>query len=153
MKTFKIDGEIVKVDDALYSIIRLTGFSCVKRVDDRPCFCHGDVEVPLLQLCAPAYEGKMILPRDKSWWNCTAENAVYSMTTRTKAGGASSNYRGVCFVTSTGKFRADLRHPDGSNIYLGQHPTDVEAARAFDAEAWKHYGSYIDLNFPEEHIC
>jgi hypothetical protein len=151
MHSCKIDVKTIKIDDSLHAILDKVGIrSVLKIIDGTPHFVHGDVEVPLIQLCAVAHEGSTILPRDKDPLNCTAENAGYTLKSRQKSANASSCYRGVCFVAKTGKWRADLKHPDGSNLYLGRFIEEIGAARAFDKRAFQLYGKNIELNFPLE---
>lgn len=62
-----------------------------------------------------------------------------------------SGYKGVCFIARDGlskPWRSEIC-VDKSNIHLGYFATDVEAAKAYDAEAVARYGEFVNLNFPE----
>lgn len=65
----------------------------------------------------------------------------------------SSKYKGVWFAKAaahTAKpWRANLRI-NGRMTYVGSYPTEIEAARGYDAAAIAHYGAFASLNFPKE---
>lgn len=65
---------------------------------------------------------------------------------RRKLKPSTSAYKGV---TKGGyRWRAQL-FPRGKHIDLGYFKDEVEAAKAYDAEARKHYGEFALLNFPD----
>lgn len=57
-------------------------------------------------------------------------------------------YRGVTPIKGRPKFVANIR-VNFKQIYLGEHSTPEDAARAYDAAALKHFGEFARLNFPE----
>lgn len=60
-----------------------------------------------------------------------------------------SGYRGVSLYRRTGRWDARI-FVEGVTHCLGHHTTAEEAARAYDRAAYKFYGEFAYLNFPEE---
>lgn len=60
-----------------------------------------------------------------------------------------SGYRGVARHKPTGLWQAYI-HADGKHRSCGYFRDVVEAARARDLAAFKHFGEFARLNFPEE---
>lgn len=60
----------------------------------------------------------------------------------------SSKYKGVCWVAAPRrKWQVQLR-VEGKHRFIGNFVDEIEAARAYDAEALKTWGDYARLNFP-----
>jgi len=55
-----------------------------------------------------------------------------------------SKYKGVIF--SQNRFRAQITLGK-RNLYLGRYKSEIEAAKAYDEVAKKHYGEFANLNF------
>jgi len=62
--------------------------------------------------------------------------------------GASSKYKGVCWIKKTAQWRAMIQR-DGRPVFLGLFRSEVEAALAYDAAARDVFGEYACLNFPD----
>lgn len=60
-----------------------------------------------------------------------------------------SKLKGVYFQPSRRSFRAQIT-VDRRKINLGNYPTEVEAAHAYDNAARRHFGDFARLNFQEE---
>lgn len=60
---------------------------------------------------------------------------------------SSSGYRGVYFIKSTNKWKADIM-VNGERLSLGYFYKKEDAAKARDVAAIEHYGEYAALNFP-----
>ncbi|KAK4354016.1 hypothetical protein RND71_026210 [Anisodus tanguticus] len=64
----------------------------------------------------------------------------------------SHTYRGV-HQHPSGKWAAEIRETNGgTRICLGTFETRIDAARVYDAEAYKLYGENAKLNFPHRYI-
>jgi len=59
-----------------------------------------------------------------------------------------SQFRGVC-ITKTGKWRAVI-YVERKQHYLGVYETELQAAKAYDRAAKRHFGATAKLNFPED---
>ncbi len=68
-----------------------------------------------------------------------------NMLNARKRKGCTSRYKGVCWVRDRGKWGAYARL-HGKTVYLGLFPSEAGAARAYNAEAAKHYGPCARLN-------
>lgn len=66
---------------------------------------------------------------------------------RRKSSGKSSIYKGVSWRKNIGKWEAYITI-DGIQKNLGCYIEEIEAARAYDTAATKHFGVFANLNFP-----
>jgi hypothetical protein len=61
----------------------------------------------------------------------------------------SAKYRGVWFNKGRKRWRAAIRL-NGKPIHLGYFRDEIDAGKAYDKAAKKHYGQFAILNFPNE---
>lgn len=59
-----------------------------------------------------------------------------------------SKYRGVSWKAREGSWRAQISIGGQRSRFLGQWPTEEDAALAYDQAAREQYGEYARLNFP-----
>lgn len=77
--------------------------------------------------------------------DCThAENLANSSSTK----GSTSRFLGVSWSKKSAKWSAIIS-PNGKTIALGRFASEIEAAKAYDDAARKHFGEFANLNFPE----
>jgi hypothetical protein len=66
--------------------------------------------------------------------------------------GSSSQFKGVCWDKSAGKWVAHGRDDDKRQVHLGRFADEEDAARAYDAFAVSKYGEFARPNFPQGEI-
>lgn len=65
---------------------------------------------------------------------------------RRSANGSSSQYLGVSWIAQRSKWQARIRY-GGKQHHLGLYPSEIDAAKAYDAAAQKHFGQFANPNF------
>jgi hypothetical protein len=70
-----------------------------------------------------------------------------NMQNRRSARNSASQYKGVSKYTKN-RWRACI-YPNDKQIHLGLFASELEAAKAYDIAARKHYGEFARLNFPD----
>jgi len=80
--------------------------------------------------------------------SATFEN-IGSQNSR-RVAGKSSRFKGVCLNNDHGTIRGWRAYitKQGKRIHLGHYPTEIEAAKAYDAKAVECFGEFARLNFP-----
>lgn len=68
--------------------------------------------------------------------------------TRKRTDGVTSRFKGVSWNRLGNNWRAQIVR-DGKNTHIGVFDSEVDAARAYDHEAFQLRGEYALLNFPE----
>jgi len=63
-----------------------------------------------------------------------------------------SKYKGVGFHKAYGKWRARIQ-VNKKPIYLGYFKDEIDAAKAYDEAAKKHFGAFARLNFSDETVA
>ena len=58
----------------------------------------------------------------------------------------SSKFKGVCMVRGTKKWRVQIK-VKGKTIWLGWFVSEIDAAKAYDEAAKKHFGEFACCNF------
>jgi hypothetical protein len=77
---------------------------------------------------------------------CTHQQNNHNRRSR----GGTSKYKGVYWYAMRQRWRVRIKAPAGRIFYIGDFDDEVEAAKAYDREAIKHFGEFARLNF--EHI-
>ena len=67
----------------------------------------------------------------------------------TRPRGLTSRFKGVSYVLELGLWEASICNRR-KMVHIGYYKTEIEAARAYDAEALKRFGQFAWLNFPHE---
>ncbi len=83
--------------------------------------------------------------------DCRRENlraANRSQNGMNRSGTSSSGYKGVYWCKRNKGWQAKIEL-SGVSYYLGTYTTREEAARVYDKEAMKLFGTFAYLNFPE----
>ena len=76
---------------------------------------------------------------------CSHQQNMYNQKMRNTN---TSGYYGVSLIKSVGRYEAYIHHC-GKKIYLGIFPTAEDAACARDRAAYRLFGKYAKLNFPD----
>jgi len=76
--------------------------------------------------------------------NLRPANDSQNQANRKKKLGTTSAYKGVCWHVSSEKWKAYIG-PNSRN-YLGLYESEIDAARAYNAEAARVYGKFAKLN-------
>lgn len=81
--------------------------------------------------------------------NCRWATASQQQANKRKyVNGITSQYKGVDWHKRDDKWRARIK-VGGKRKYLGLFENEIDAAKAYDAAALKHFGEYANPNFKE----
>ncbi len=81
--------------------------------------------------------------------NLRPATKAQNMQNSRKQANTTSKYKGVTWHIGAEKWMARI-HVDGKQIHLGLFDDEIEAAKAYDVAAVKHFGEFVVLNFPED---
>lgn len=84
-------------------------------------------------------------PLDNRRANLRAVSVAQNNLNRAKGSFGKSVYKGVSYTANTKKWRAQARGREG-RVFLGEFRNEIDAARAYNAHAKKHYGQIAYLN-------
>lgn len=81
-------------------------------------------------------------------YNLREANQALNEAAKHKRAGTSSQFKGVCWDNTKGKWQAGL-NTGGKFKFLGRYDDEIEAAKAYDAAARDIWPGFARLNFPE----
>lgn len=87
--------------------------------------------------------------KDYSPGNCRWASQTIQSVNKRGSTRAVVAYKGVDFKKSHGLYRARIQDKRGMERHIGYFRTAEDAAKAYDREAFKAWGEYAYLNFPE----
>lgn len=82
------------------------------------------------------------------WSNLRLATRSQNQQNRRSHRDSASAYKGVYYRKERGTWISLIR-VDGRLLTLGTFQSEIEAARAYDAAARKHFGAFCCVNFPE----
>lgn len=85
---------------------------------------------------------------DNTRENIRTCNNTENQRNRVPRSGCRSGYKGVSFYSRDRKWRAFIKF-EGKQHCLGYFHSEIEAAKAYDAAAHKHFGQFARPNFQE----
>lgn len=88
--------------------------------------------------------GNTLDNRNRNLRTCSHKNNLANQ--RVQKRNKSSKFKGVCFSTRNGKWRAYI-NKSGKQHYLGFFKLEKDAAKAYDKKAKELFGEYACLNF------
>jgi len=145
------DADVALVSDRPWSYNSKTGEFIHGRKDGTPRSVHRFLLRPPNGVFVDHASGDRSDNRRSNLRPCShQENSRNSLKKR--AGSASSRFKGVHYLPpyqrrKTPAWCAMIQGADRTR-YIGTFPTEEEAARAYDAEARRSYGTFACLNFP-----
>jgi len=83
---------------------------------------------------------------DNRWCNLRCCSRAQNRMNTKKRENCSSKYKGVCFVKGSNKWLSSIRI-NGSDISLGLHDNEKDAAIAYDKKASDAFGEFSRINF------
>ncbi|MDH5825800.1 AP2 domain-containing protein [Sphingobacterium faecium] len=87
-------------------------------------------------------------PLDNRRSNLRICNSKENSRNTRRYSGSSSKYKGVSYYSRNGKWRATIRL-NNKSVSIGYFHDEIEAAKAYDLLAKKHFNEFAHLNFPE----
>ena len=142
-------GQFAIVDDAdfdwlsRYSWISDTSGYAVRRYSRIPM--HRMVSSPNREQEVDHMNGNKLDNQRANLRNCTRKENARNRKQNT----GTSQYKGVYWEKAAKCWRADIR-VDYKLRFLGRFPSEIDAARAYDAAARQYFGEFARLNFSQE---
>lgn len=158
------NGGVAHVDDADLALVSAYRWYGNARVKNGVAGCRYAMATPYIRglgkktvwmhrLVAGAKKGQQVDHIDHDGLNNRRSNLRLCDQSKNNANGrrleGDTDFRGV-FRTVNNTFRAGISERRGTSKmrHLGNYPTAVEAARAYDAAAIEKFGEFATLNFP-----
>jgi hypothetical protein len=104
---------------------------------------------------ANGYQPHLEIDRQNTLLGYTPENCRWAtgvqqaQNARKRKDGKTSKYKGVSWRAQSNQWIAQIQTA-GVKTRIGQFANEIDAARAYDAEAKRRFGEFAHLNFPND---
>jgi hypothetical protein len=148
-------GYVALVDDEDYAWLSQSRWACLKigyasaKIDGKQCYMHRIITGAQPGQYVDHIDGNKLNNQRTNLRLCTCRQNHWNkpkQTTHKQWKGQRSIYKGVERIPN--KWRARIK-ANGERIHIGVFDSEIEAAKAYDRMATKHFGEFAYLNFPE----
>lgn len=154
MKTIKVSDQLMQVDDEDYPVLSRLVWYIDTNTHQPVCHLWRDktIAVRVTRFLKPYKVNLRLVHLDGNPMNNQKANLAYRSPTQLiqsaeKRQGSSSKYKGVTFSPERkGNQWLARIHKDGTKYFLGYHPTQVDAALAYNVAAQELYGDEAFIN-------
>ena len=156
MRTISVSGHSVMIDDQDYLHVNQFTWHITKRKHTYYVFRYVKISTSKYTIlllhrdlmgCTKG-DGKLIDHKDRNGLNCQRSNLRFCTRSQNRANSVSSGgskFKGVSWKKSKGLWRTALQF-NGKHIHVGYFDNEIDAAKAYNAEAVKYHKEFTCLN-------